>query len=217
MKTENDIKTSSSFVRYGAIIGLVSPIIWILLVILMSSLHDNYSHLTNFISELGAIEAPNPFVQRINFFQFGFSILVLAVALYKGMARPSIIVLVFQIIIGLGIFLSGIFPGNITDPKSYSSMMHDLVGLPAFLLIILIPLITGWKFRNRESWKDLAPYSMLMTPVLLLMLYLMIRADTVVQNGFPGLYQRIFLGIWIIWMILVSLRLKKLESKKTNR
>jgi len=214
MKTENQSKTGSNFVKYGALIGLGSPIVWILLVVVMGFFYPNYSHLTNFISELGSLDAPQPYVQRLNFFQFGMSISVLAVALYKGMERPSILVLVFQLIIGLGIFLSGIFPGDMSDLESHTSMMHNLVGVPAFLLIILTPLISGLKFRKNNMWKDLAPYSMIMSPVLATMLFLMIRADIVETDGFPGLYQRIFLGIWILWMILISLRLYRLEDKK---
>ena len=81
---------------------------------------------------------------------------------------------------------------------------------------MLIPLITGWKFRKREEWKDIAPYAMLISPILLLMFFLMIRADVAVENGHPGLYQRFFLGLWILWMILVSLRLMKIQTMKTN-
>jgi len=210
-------KTDSNFVRNGAMLGIVSPIVWIMLIILMGLLNPDYSHLTNFISDLGAIEAPNPYVQRINFFQFGFSISLLAIAIFKGMERSSVAMLILQLIIGLGIFFSGVFPGHSLDPESHKSFLHNIVGLPAFICIILLPLIAGFKFRRMDNWKDLANYSMLMTPVLALMLFLMIREDIVEDNGYPGLYQRFFIGIWILWIIMVSIRLKKLKDFKTNR
>jgi hypothetical membrane protein len=200
----------SSFVRYGALVGLASPIIWFILVVVMGSLYPGYSHLTNFISDLGALDAPRPYVQRLNFFQFGIGISVLALALYRGTASRSRMELGFQLTIGLGIFLSGIYPGHTFEPESRASLLHSIVGVPAFLLIILVPLITGWRLRKRAEWKDLARYSMAMAPVLVAMFILMIRAD-ISPGGTPGLFQRIFLGTWMLWMILVSLRLYRLE------
>jgi hypothetical membrane protein len=191
-------------------VGVASPIIFIALVVVMGSLYPGYSHLTNFISDLGALdapyEAPLPQVQRFNFFQFGVGISVLALALYNGMERPSRIGLAFQLAIGLGIFLSGIFPGHRSHPESHESLLHTLVGVPAFLLIMLVPLITGWAFRKREKWRDLAPYSLAMTPVLIAMFILMGHADSR-PGGAPGLFQRLFVSTWIVWMILVSSRL----------
>ena len=207
----------SNYVRIGAILSIVSPIVWIFLIILMGFLYPDYSHLTNFISDLGAIEAPNPYVQRINFFQFGLSIVLLAIAIFKSMERSSVVILILQLIIGIGIFFSGIFPGHSLDPESHESFLHNIVGLPAFICIILLPLIAGFKFRRIDNWKGLANYSMLMSPILALMLFLMIREDIVVDNGYPGLYQRFFIGIWILWIIMVSIRLMKLEDFKTNR
>lgn len=75
----------------------------------------------NFITDLGALDAPLPHVQRLNFFQFGIGITALAVALYKGMEHPSRVALALQVTIGVGIFLSGIFPGHSNDPGSRES------------------------------------------------------------------------------------------------
>jgi len=213
------IKTPSSFVRYGAIAGFASPIIFIALVVVMGSLYPGYSHLTNFISDLGAFDAPfdapRPHVQRFNFFQFGVGISVLALALYNGMERPSRIGLAFQLTIGLGIFLSGIFPGHTLDSASHESLLHNLVGMLAFLLIMLVPIITGWTFRKREEWRELAPYSIAMTPLLIAMFILMGYADSR-PEGAPGLFQRLFLSTWMLWMILVSSRLYRLEVERSS-
>jgi hypothetical membrane protein len=205
-----------SFVRYGAIAGLASPIIFITLVVVMGSLYPGYSHLKNFISDLGALDAPRPYVQRLNFFQFGIGISVLALALYNGMERASRIGLASQLTIGLGIFLSGVFPGETSDPESHESLLHNLMGVPAFLLIILVPFITGWTFRKRDEWRDLARYSIAMTPLLVALFILMGYADSR-PRGTPGLFQRLFMGTWILWMILISSRLYRLEVKRSGQ
>jgi hypothetical membrane protein len=107
--------------------------LFVLLVVVMGFIHPGYSHLTNFISDLGALDAPMPFVQRLNFFQFGIGITALAWALYMGMEHPSRIALVLQVIIGVGIFLSGVFPGHSNDPGSRETMLHNLSWYPSFL------------------------------------------------------------------------------------
>jgi hypothetical membrane protein len=207
------INTHSSFVRYGAIAGVASPIIFITLVVVMGFLYPGYSHLKNFISDLGALDAPRPYVQRFNFFQFGIGISMVALALYNGMERASRIALIFQLTIGLGIFLSGIFPGHTFHPESHESMLHTLVGVPAFLLIILVPFITGWIFRKRTEWRDLARYSIAMSPFLVAMFMLMVHADSQ-PGGTPGLFQRLFLSTWMLWMILISSRLYSVWRSK---
>jgi hypothetical protein len=93
--------TRTGFVRRAAALGIGSPVVFVLLVIVMGFIHPGYSHLTNFISDLGALDAPMPYVQRLNFFQFGMGITALAWALYLGMEQPSRVALVLQLTIGV--------------------------------------------------------------------------------------------------------------------
>jgi len=199
-------------VKVAAILGLGAPLLFVLMVVTMGFVHPNYSHLTNFISDLGALDAPSPYVQRLNFFQFGIGITVLAWGLYRGMQNPSRVALVFQVMIGIGIFLSGIFPGHSNDPASRASMLHNLVGAPAFLLIMLVPLVAGLKFRQDSAWSDLSGYSIAMSPALVAWFVLMARAGGA-PGGTPGLFQRLFIGTWIVWMVLTSVRLYRMEGR----
>lgn len=204
--------TGTSFVRRAAILGIGSPVLFVLLVGVMGFVHPGYSHLTNFMSDLGSLDAPMPYVQRLNFFQFGIGITVLGLALYRGMEHPSRVALALQLTIGLGVFLSGIFPGHSNDPDSRATMLHNLVGIPAFLMIMLVPLVAGWRFRESGAWRDLSGYSMAMTPLLVTLFVLMARADGA-PGGTSGLFQRLFIGTWMLWMVLTSCRLYRLEGR----
>lgn len=204
--------TRTGFVRRAAVLGIGSPMLFVLLVVVMGFIHPGYSHLTNFISDLGALDAPMPYVQRLNFFQFGIGIAALAWGLYLGMEQPSRVALVLQVVIGVGIFLSGIFPGHSNDPGSRESMLHNVVGIPAFLMIMLVPLVVGLRFRRSEVWRDLSTFSMSMTPVLVSLFVLMARADPS-PTGNPGLFQRLFIGTWLLWMVMIARRLYRLEDE----
>ena len=48
-----------------AICGIISPVVFAILILLAGSLRPEYSHLINFVSELGAVDAPNAIIQRI--------------------------------------------------------------------------------------------------------------------------------------------------------
>ncbi len=206
----------SGFVRVAASFGLGAPSLFVLLVVAMGFLHPSYSHFTNFISDLGALDAPSPYVQRLNFFQLGLGIVLLALGLYRAVENPSRVALAFQVVIGLGILLSGIFPGHSNDPTSRASMLHNLVGVPAFLLIMLVPLVAGLRFRQDAAWRDLSGYSMAMSPVLVTWFVLMVRAGGA-PGGTPGLFQRLFIGTWLLWMVLASVRLYRLGGRKVPK
>jgi hypothetical protein len=55
-----------------------------------------------------------------------------------------------------------------------------------------------------------------MTPLLIGMFILMGYADSQ-RGGAPGLFQRLFVGTWMLWMILISSRLYRLEVERSNQ
>lgn len=191
-----------------------------MLVIVTGSLYPGYSHLTNFTSDLGALDAPLDatltHVQRFDFSQFGIGISVLALTAYNGMERPSCIGLAFQLTIGLGIFLSGIFPGHGLEPEARESLLYNPVGIPAILLVMFVPLVSGWTFRKREESNDLARYSIAMTPLLIAMFIPMGYADSQ-PGGAPGLFQRLSVGTWLLWMLLISTRPYRLKVERSKQ
>jgi hypothetical membrane protein len=81
--------------------------LFVLLVVVMGFIHPGYSHLTNFISDLGALDAPMPYAQRLNFFQFGIGITALAWALYMG---------------------SRFSRDHAAQPRGHPSLLHDHAG-----------------------------------------------------------------------------------------
>jgi hypothetical protein len=52
--------------------------------------------------------------------------------------------------------------------------------------------------------------------VLIAMFALMVHADSR-PGGAPGLFQRLFVGTGMLWMILISARIYRLELERSNR
>lgn len=68
-----------------ALCGLAAPISFALGVVLAARQYQGYSHLTQAISELGAVDAPFPFAQTLNFLTAG----ALTVAFAIGLTREA--------------------------------------------------------------------------------------------------------------------------------
>lgn len=109
-------------------------------------------------------------------------------------------------LIGVGIFMSGVFPGHAADATSRESFVHGVVGLPAFLLIVALPSVAGRRFSHDETWRDLSRPSYVLTPLLAVLLVLMGWSDGL-PDGRPGMFQRIFIGTWMAWMVTLGARL----------
>ena len=70
-----------------AICGIIAPIIFAIIVIIAGFLRPDYSHLTDFVSELGAVGAPNAIIQRINFVLLGILIVAFTFGLHRGIGE----------------------------------------------------------------------------------------------------------------------------------
>ncbi len=68
----------SNSLRLLALCGIAAPIIFAIVIIVAGFFYEDYSHVTQAISELGGVDAQYPIIQNANFFVFG--VLVVAFA-----------------------------------------------------------------------------------------------------------------------------------------
>ena len=86
---------------------------------------DNYSHIRNLISELGAQQTKNNFIMIIGFLILGLGILMDS---YKKISYPIIPFALF----GIFMIMAGIFPHKPADTSlSYNHTFHSLHSLSA--------------------------------------------------------------------------------------
>lgn len=64
--------------------GVLGPILFTAIVIILGFLHPGYSHASQAVSELGAVGAPNAAAQAVNFLLLGLLTLAFAVGLHRG-------------------------------------------------------------------------------------------------------------------------------------
>ena len=100
---------------------------------------DNYSHIRNLISELGAQQTKNNFIMIIGFLILGLGILMDS---YKKISYPIIPFALF----GIFMIMAGIFPHKPADTSlSYNHTFHSLHSLSATLAGISISIGSFWQ------------------------------------------------------------------------
>jgi len=191
--------------------GIIGPFLFTFLLITAGLLRPGYSHITQFISELGAVGTPNAIVQQSNFVVSGLLSIAFAVGLYRGTrdGKAAKLGSVFVAVMGVGVVGAGIFSEdpNFTWHASLTNQMHSLASHTAFIAMIIAPLLIWRGSKNDNRWQPYRSYSAI-TGIVLLGLYL----GTPFTSPWIGAYQRLYVGIFSLWIELLAIRLLKLSS-----
>lgn len=158
------VRTMGDIMRIIAgLSGLTAVAIIIALVIIGGATWPGYSHVGQYISELGAVNAPyGGTVSWLGFLPAGvlmivFALTALIVLPKSGAATGGFIIIVLY---AFGYANSAWFPcdaGCSMEEPSFSQAMHALGGLPGYLLSGLALILLGLAARGWPGGKWLAP------------------------------------------------------------
>jgi len=171
-------------------------IIVFVLVVLLGPIYtvDNYSHISNLISELGAQNTKNNFIMIIGFLVLGFGVLIDA---YKRMSYSIIPFALF----GLFMAMAGIFPHKPIDSNiPYNATAHSLHSLSATLAGISISAGFIWQgFLSRSKIQKAICFYLAIACFVFPMLMLS-------MNNYQGILQRImylqvFTWLWVMFPV----------------
>jgi hypothetical protein len=85
--------------------------------------------------------------------------------------------------------------------------LHDVGGAIGLPSIIMAALLLSWSFRRAQGWRSLFPISFLIALGMLAAFLSMI-----VDVGMPGLQQRVFLFLTLLWLSIVVHRLVRVRT-----
>ena len=202
-----------------AIFGIIGPIVYILAVFIGGALRNDYSQITNTISELTLTNAPNKLLLDVLFSFYNISLLIFGCGAYldSGIdnSKKYKVASIFLALIGLLGLSMYFFP---QDPRGAASTMAGtihiiLAGIISPLTIISIFLI-GLSLRKYSDLKLFEIYSYISG--LIVLVSGGIAAVSIANNSiYGGLFERITIFTFMIWVILLSyliLRKKDLET-----
>ncbi len=145
---------------WSAIIGIVVIISY---AILGGMTYPAYDHAAQYLSELGAIDAPHrELISWGGFFLFGVLIILFAITAWLSLPKSTLMTVGFIAIAyyAVGSMQAAFFPCDIgcrPEDPSFSQIMHNVIGGTSYLagligLIILGKIARKWQNASALSW-----------------------------------------------------------------
>lgn len=196
--------------RILTLAGAAGPVVFATVVIICAAMRPGYSHVGQFISQLGETGGPNATLMNYAGFMLpGILIFLSGLGLARRLPGSALTVVgsLLVALFGAGIFAAGVFscdPGCLPENPSREGFLHNLVSLIAFVAMIAGVAVLGFQFRRMPGWQGLAGYSFVTAVVAAALLVGMVTVPAVMPV--IGLVQRVFLGFLFLWLVLVALR-----------
>lgn len=199
---------SEQGMRRLALTGIVGPVVWWLLIIVNGAITPGYSHVSDFMSTLGAVGAPYAIVQQLNFAVLGGSILALMLGIHYwvGDGRRPRVGTVLLGVFGVGVILAGVFPEHPAAPDSMTNVLHDITGIIGFLAGIVAVGLVSRRLGADDRWPSYRYEAIATVGIVLVTFGVFISSGSAIV----GLTQRLFIGVMTLWMVLQSARLYRL-------
>ncbi len=200
--------------------GIIGVFLFVLTTIIGGFLHPNYNHISQFISELYAVDAPNADSLRYigyipsGIFFFLFSIFAI-VETPKSIQR-AIGFLGIGFGYGLGTIICGFFTCDAgCNPEfinpSLSQLIHNLMGFVTYCIVPASILLIAMVSRK---WKNAISFSNISFVLAVISFCFVVLLNVNLHSPYKGLIQRIIEGSILLWIVLCSFYLVKNKDVK---
>ena len=205
--------------RLGLVCGMATPILWLSLIAVAGAMRPEFSHVTQYISELGERGGRTEVMMRVAAFVFtGALMLCFAAALpatlrdgWRSMLAAALIALQGLGRIGAGVFACD--PG--CDGLSSSQTLHGQFATLGFLSGVLATVAWGLIFRRHAWLRGLSAYSIGTGMQTLCLLVLMRWGGNPVHA--PGLFEHLATGVLSVWMLVFAVCLMRRAGAQQRR
>jgi hypothetical membrane protein len=180
--------------------GFVIPLVFWLTIIISGLMTENYSHLTNMVSELGTIGTKTQYIFTAGLVLSSVLSVFFVIGLYKTAKeyRLNIFPILILLTFSFSIFGAGIFPLPLR--------LHGVLGSPSMLLPLspLLALII-WSSKTIPGIKFASGLMLFIIALGFLAFMPNVLSD------YTGLKQRFFHVGWTVWFIYLTQRFLKLN------
>jgi len=195
-----------------------SALVTLLATLLGGALTPGYSHLSMYISELGARGAPLEWPLRLaGFLPAGLLMLAFCVAAWRALPHrwPVAVSLLGLVLYALGYLIAVVFPCDLgcrpAEP-SLSQVIHNAGGLLGYLLAPLILLLMArqaraWREARHLVWSGHAAAALALCGLLTL----------APESPLVGLSQRAIEAAILLWFTLLGLYLRRVPNAVSER
>jgi hypothetical membrane protein len=189
-----------------ALCGIAGPLIYVFIVLVLASLTPGYSHVADYMSELGATGAPYALVMNtLGFFLLGILMVGFAVGLHYGIRQGSEVGPLLIATSGIFIILTGIFS---CDPGCVNSTiigeLHDAFAMTIGVAFAIAPFAIAQRLYEDKRWKN---YFWFTLAIGVLSAFFGMGFIFIKLSGWMGAVQRLSMAIPMFWMEVMAIRL----------
>ena len=190
--------------------AVFTPLWFLAIYLVMSAMRPEYSHSRDAISELGSLDAPNLWAWNIfGYIVPGLVIVVLGTGLkreFSPLGRMATTPFVALMASGLFMALSGVFPANMADFESATTVIHILGSTGCFIAFLAAGFWFPFSFRKRNAWHWLA------WPSLALVVGSIVSGF--LRSGeTSGVGQRLTFACFFLWVALLGFALLRTNER----
>ncbi|WP_167667994.1 DUF998 domain-containing protein [Mucilaginibacter gossypiicola] len=189
--------------------GIIIPVVFWLSTLVCGFVHGNYNHISNTISELGAIGTKSEtLMETFTLLDTVLSVFFMA-GLFIACSQLELSILPVFGVIGFPIMFGWAAIFHSGNP------LHSASG-PVFLLLYVGALLSVILWRGKE-FRRIRKLSLLSLCIMLLIFIRFIPSATI-QNNYTGLIQRFAHLGWSVWFVsLGSCLIKLLNNKEQHQ
>jgi len=203
------------FSRIFSICGILAPPTMIFFILLAGHLTPGYNHITNTVSKLSEQGSANPELMTAGFISYGVLIIGFSYALYLRLQHgiKAHIAWFSLTIYGISMILAGVFqdiPGGNNTPLNPEGFVHNAAIITSCLSILLGMWMFAGSVYKKPSWFGFTWFT-IAASFLGLVLSIVFAVQSHVPA--PGLLQRFFYLVLLIWIETVSIWLFRLSFK----
>lgn len=209
MKQLNERSTA---LMLTAICGILGPVFYFIVIAVIGSLHPNYSHISQSMSELGSVGAPYAvIINTLGFPLLGLFLIVFSIGIDRGIERnraskigPALVTLS-----GLALIMTGIFrcdPGCID--VTWVGDTHSIFAKTAAISFSIAPMFIALRQWADGRWRRYTLFSWLVA-IITLLLSMLYSLNT--SELYVGLFQRISMALPLVWIEIMSIKLLRIS------
>ena len=194
--------------------GIFGALFFIVPSILGGFQFQNYSHISQFISESYAIGSPYGIYMRVlGYIPSGLLISIFAFSALNLLPKSNLLrlgLISFGVFYGIGGIIVGVFPCDIGCNKEFlnpsiSQIIHNFSGALTYLIVPFSLVLIGISARKWNNGKSISTIALICGAIAFVFAALITNAPA---GKYIGLFQRIIESSILFWLISFSFYIK---------